>query len=262
MSTSRILVGTSGYVYRHWRGRFYPPDVPAKRWLEYYATVFDTLELNSTFYRLPDVATFRRWRDAVPAGFVFAVKASRFLTHVKRLRDPERPLALLLRRARYLGDHLGPVLFQLPATFHLDLDRLDAFLDALRRQRLVPGLRAALEVRHPSWLDATVFSRLRDAGVALCLADWDEVPVRDVVTANFVYVRRHGSSRRYGGRYPETALRRDAEAALASARAGRDVYEYFNNDAQAYAVANARRLRELVSSEAAGRRLAGRGYAA
>jgi uncharacterized protein YecE (DUF72 family) len=242
----RLLIGTSGYVYGDWRRRFYPARLPPSRWLPFYAERFPTVELNNPFYRLPQARTFREWRRAVPHGFVFAVKASRFLTHLKRLKDPAGPLRLLLTRARGLGDALGPVLFQLPGQFHVNVDRLDTFLAALARQRLVPDLRATLEVRHASWLVPDVMDRLRRANVALCFADWREVPVRDPVTADFVYVRRHGTTRPYGGSYTEAMLRADAADIRGWRRRGLDVYVYFNNDGRAAAVRNALRLRELT----------------
>ena len=191
--SSRVLIGTSGDVYRDWRGRFYPRTLPANRWLPFYAERFDTLELNTSFYRLPTAAAFRAWRASAPDRFVFAVKASRYLTHLKRLRDPADPLRLFLRGARELGAGLGPVLFQLPGQFHANVDRLDRFLIALERQRLVRPLRAVLEVRHPSWLEPVIVDRLREAGRALCLADWRDLPVREPLTADFVYVRRHAA---------------------------------------------------------------------
>jgi uncharacterized protein YecE (DUF72 family) len=243
--SGRLLVGTSGYVYGHWRRVFYPRDVPVRDWLPFYARHFATVELNRPFYRLPDARTFRRWAAQVPPGFVFAVKASRYLTHLKRLREPGPPLSRLLRRAVALGPALGPVLFQLPATFHADVGRLDAFLRALRRQRRAPGLRAVLEVRHPSWLAASVCERLREANVALCVADWRACPVRGPVTADFVYVRRHGAPRRGGG-YTDAMLRADARQIRRWLRQGRDVYVYFNNDAGGWAVRNARRLATLL----------------
>jgi uncharacterized protein YecE (DUF72 family) len=247
----RVLVGTSGYVYRDWRARFYPRRLGAAGWLRFYADHFPTVELNNPFYRLPRAQTFAAWRAQVDHGFVFAVKASRFLTHVKRLREPAAPLARLLRRARALGDTLGPVLVQLPERLHLDLERLDGFLAALARQRLVRGLRAVLEVRHPSWLDPEALRRLRAARVALCLADWRSLAVTGPLTADFVYVRRHGA-RGHGGAYDERALRADARAVRQWRRQGRDVYIYFNNDRHAFAVKNARRLAELIGG--AGRR--------
>jgi uncharacterized protein YecE (DUF72 family) len=234
-------------VYAHWRRRFYPRELPSREWLAYYAQYFATVELNAPFYRLPTAATFRRWREQAPSGFVFAVKASRYLTHLKQLKDPGAPLTLFLRRARHLGPALGPVLFQLPGRFHLNLERLEGLLAALGRQRLVHPLRAVVEVRHPSWLVPAVLERLRRAGVALCLSDWREAPVTDVLTADFVYVRRHGPSKRYGSRYTDAALESDAADIRCWLNGGRDVYIYFNNDARADAVANARTLLELVN---------------
>ena len=253
MRPGRVLIGTSGYVYRDWRGRFYPRTLAAREWLAFYAARFPTVELNSPFYRLPRAATFRAWAAAVPEDFVFAVKASRFLTHIKRLREPGPPLTLFMQRARGLGAARGPVLFQLPERFHLDVERLDAFLAALARRRI---RRAVLEVRHASWLIDSVFERLGRANVALCLHDWKEQPVTGPVTADFVYVRRHGTRRRYGGSYSDRLLRADARRVEGWAAEGRDVYVYFNNDGRAAAVRNALRLTELVQSPAAGRRAA------
>ena len=239
----RWFVGTSGYVYRDWRRRFYPGALGAREWLPYYAASFDTVELNSPFYRLPSAATFRAWAAAVPPHFVFAVKASRFLTHVKRLKAPGAPVTLFLRRARGLGEALGPVLIQLPSTYHLRLDRLDGLLRVLWRR---PQVRWVLEVRHDSWLVDEVFDRLARANVALCLHDWHEQPVTGPLTADFVYVRRHGTRRRYGGSYTEAMLAADAERVAGWTRGGRDAYVYFNNDGRAAAVRNARRLTELL----------------
>jgi uncharacterized protein YecE (DUF72 family) len=247
---ARWLVGTSGYVYADWRRRFYPASVAPRDWLPYYAARFPTCELNSPFYRLPTTATFRAWRQAVPGDFVFAVKASRFVTHVKRLREPRAPLARLLRRAQGLGPTLGPLLFQLPARFHLNLERLDDLLDALTRRR-VP--RAVFEVRHASWLVPEVFERLARANVALCLHDWKEQPVLGPLTADFVYVRRHGTRRRYGGSYTERMLEADAARIRGWIAGGRDVYVYFNNDGRAAAVRNAQSLTSRLGASAARR---------
>lgn len=253
MPPGRVLIGTSGYVYKDWRRRFYPRDVPAREWLPFYATTFSTVELNSPFYRLPRAATFRAWARAVPEDFVFAVKASRFLTHIKRLREPGPPLTLFLSRAKGLGNRRGPILFQLPERFHLSLERLDGFLAALARRKI---RRAVLEVRHASWLIDPVFERLTRANVALCLQDWKSQPVTGPITADFVYVRRHGTRRRYGGSYSERMLRQDAARIGAWAAAGKDVFVYFNNDGRAAAVRNARSLAELVQRPALGRQAA------
>ena len=246
----RLFVGTSGYVYPHWRGRFYPPGLPAREWLAFYARHFDTVELNNPFYRLPAKASFRTWRQSVPTQFVFSVKASRYLTHLKRLKAPRAPLDRLLRRVQPLGPTLGPVLFQLPPNFHADIPRLRAFLAALGRQPHVAGLRTALEVRHSSWLVADTFDLLHKAGVALCFHDARLHPVTAPVTAGFVYLRRHGTSGRYGGSYPEAGLRADARQIRRWLAHGLDVYAYFNNDRGGAAVRNARCLHGLLSREA------------
>jgi uncharacterized protein YecE (DUF72 family) len=218
-----------------------------RAWLGHYAGRLDTVELNSAFYRLPSVAAYQGWRAQVSSRFRFAVKASRFLTHMKKLREPRDPLRRMLTRARHLGPTLGPVLFQLPGFLRADLPRLDAFLLALDRQRYVPGLRAVLEVRHASWLEEPVIARLRSANVALCFHDWRELPVTGPVTASFVYVRRHGTSpKHYHGAYPEAMLRADARAIRAWRRAGLDVYVYFNNDFEGHAWNDALRLRRLA----------------
>lgn len=245
---AKLLIGTSGYVYPHWRGRFYPPDLAQDAWLPFYAVRFPTVELNNPFYRLPETATFARWRRAVPRGFVFSVKASRFITHVKRLRDPAGSVDLLFSRAKALGATLGPILFQLPPRWKAVPERLDELVEAIRRQKQVRRPRIVLEVRDPSWLDQAVTGRLMAGGVALCLADWPECPVEGPITAGFVYIRRHGTGVRYGGSYTEAMLREDAKRIRGWLEDGRDVYVYFNNDIEAHAVRNAQRLHELVES--------------
>jgi uncharacterized protein YecE (DUF72 family) len=244
--TGRLRIGTSGYVYPHWRRVFYPPGLPVRAWLPFYAGVFDTVELNNPFYRLPAKTAFRDWRAAVPAEFLFAVKASRYLTHLKRLRQPRAPLDRLLRRVRPLGSTLGPLLFQLPPQFHANQPRLATFLRGLGRQPHHRGLRAALEVRHASWLVPETFDLLRKAGVALCLHDARVQPVTGPITADFVYLRRHGTSARYHGAYPTRALRADARRIRGWLGDGLDVYVYFNNDGGGAAVRDALRLREML----------------
>lgn len=245
----RLFLGTSGYVYAHWRRVFYPPGLPARDWLGFYARHFATVELNNPFYRLPSKAAFRGWRAQVPEHFVFAVKGSRFLTHLKRLKAPSPPLDRLLRRVRPLGPTLGPLLFQLPPQFHANLPRLARFLHALDRQRQhLAGVRASLEVRHDSWLVPEVFDLLRKANVALCFHDARVQPVTGPVTADFVYVRRHGTAARYHGAYTEAMLRADARRIRGWLGDGLDVYVYFNNDGGGAAVRNARRLGELLQA--------------
>jgi uncharacterized protein YecE (DUF72 family) len=241
-------VGCSGWNYKDWRGRFYPNDLPVRGWLEYYAARFDTVEANSTFYRLPERATFAAWSARVPKSFVMAVKASRFLTHMKRLRDPEEPLARLLSRAEALGTHLGPVLYQLPPDFTLDLPRLDVFLRALPRSWSGKRLRHVLEFRHPSWYVRDLFELLDRRGIALCLHDKAGSSVAEPFVGPFVYVRFHGASGEYHGSYSSRHLDTWARRLAEQTRDGRAVFAYFNNDPQAVAVSNALALRAAMSN--------------
>jgi uncharacterized protein YecE (DUF72 family) len=241
-----VRVGCSGWNYKSWRGPFYPRDLPAVRWLEYYAARFDTVEVNNTFYRLPERSTFATWRARVPSTFLVAVKASRFLTHMKRLRDPDEPLARLFSRASALGRQLGPVLYQLPETFHIDLVRLDAFLGALPRSQSGKQTQHVMEFRHPSWYVADTFQVLHRRRVALCLHDKQGSAIEEPFVGPFVYVRYHGTSGRYHGSYSDRQLDRWARRLVEQAHDGRRVFAYFNNDPDATAVANALSLRAAV----------------
>lgn len=241
MARATIRIGCSGWQYRHWRGRFYPRDLPAERWLEHYGAEFDTVELNNSFYRLPEADTFASWGRRAPPGFVFAVKASRYLTHLKRLRDPGEPLDRLWSRAERLGDHLGPMLYQLPPRWHRDLDRLAGFVAALPARR-----RQAIEFRDASWYRTDVYRVLDGGDVALCLHDMRGSATRPEPIGPFVYVRFHGATGRYRGGYSGQALSAWASRLVGWADAGRPVYAYFNNDARAHAVRDATRLREMV----------------
>ncbi len=239
---SLVRVGTSGWDYRHWAGRFYPADAPHDRWLELYAREFDTVELNNSFYRLPEAGTFVEWARRVPVGFTFAVKASRYLTHVRRLREPEEALARLWTRARRLGDHLGPVLYQLPPRWLPNHERLVAFLDAVPREEP-----QAIEIRDRRWYGSWLAKALDDSGVALCLHDMPGSATRPEPVGPFVYVRFHGSGTKYGGRYTSQRLRAWADRIAAWAAAGSPVWAYFNNDIDGHAVRDADRLRALLA---------------
>ncbi|MEX2984138.1 DUF72 domain-containing protein [Streptomyces sp. C36] len=245
-----LLVGTSGWQYKDWRGVLYPADRPQRLWLEEYAGHFATVENNNAFYRLPTEDTFADWRERTPEGFVMAVKASRYLTHIKRLRDPEEPVGRLMRHAAGLGDRLGPVLLQLPPTLKADPGALDAALACFPA-----GTRVAVEPRHASWWTDGVREVLERRGAALCWADRDSRPVTPLWrTADWGYLRfHHGRARpwpRYGSRALSTWAGRLADAW--SDRA--PVYVYFNNDAGGAAVHDAagfaraaRRLGRTVS---------------
>ena len=254
---TRAWIGCSGWNYKSWRGPFYPATLPVRAWLPHYASTFDTVEVNNTFYRLPEAHTFSAWRAATPGGFLMAVKASRYLTHLKRLRDPEEPLARLFERAAALGSRLGPVLYQLPAAFVRDVERLSTFLAALPRQWPVTGTRGpvvrrlthVMEFRHPSWYVPEIYELLTSARVALCLHDREGSSISEPIVGPIVYVRFHGATGRYHGSYSRAVLARWAERLADQVREGRPVFAYFNNDPQAVAVSNALTLRQLLQRQ-------------
>jgi uncharacterized protein YecE (DUF72 family) len=247
-----LIVGTSGWQYRHWRDVLYPPGVPQRRWLEHYADHYATVENDGTFYRLPARETFADWRSKTPAGFVMAVKASRYLTHIKRLKDPAEPVARLLTAAAGLGDRLGPVLVQLPPNLAVEADRLDACLAAFEAAAEgLPGtgpVKVAVEPRHPSWWTDEIKQLLTAHGAALCLSDRRGRPVTPLWrTTGWSYLRLHEGEASPWPRYGPQALRRwighlttmwpDDEA---------PVYVYFNNDQHGAAIADSARFAALA----------------
>jgi uncharacterized protein YecE (DUF72 family) len=239
--TGIARVGCSGWQYKHWRGDFYPPDVPISRWFEHYADHFDTVEINNTFYRLPETETFVSWRERAPRRFLFSVKASRFLTHMKKLKEPEEPIERLFSRIRALGGHLGPVLYQLPPGWKLDRERLEHFLQALPK-----GVRHVLEFREPSWYADDVSAMLERYGVARCLHDMKGSSTGREQRGPFVYVRFHGPSGTYSGGYPTDRLKRWAGWLNEQRAAGCDVFVYFNNDVGGHAPRDAVTLRGFL----------------
>jgi uncharacterized protein YecE (DUF72 family) len=247
-----IRIGCSGWNYASWKGRFYPVGVRPSSWLEYYATQFDAVEVNNTFYRLPPAGTFADWRAATPKGFSMAVKASRYLTHLKRMRDPEEPVQRLFDHASALGPRLGPVLYQLPARFAIDLPRLEGLLRVLppsirvdgdRRRRRVPHV---FEFRDASWYVDDTFALLAEHGASLCLHDKAGSGISAPAVGPIVYVRFHGTSGHYHGSYGQAELDAWAARLVEYWRQGRDVHAYFNNDPEAIATVNARDLRARV----------------
>ena len=258
MRRARVHVGCSGWQYKHWRGDFYPAELPQSRWFAHYAISFDTVEINNSFYRLPEGTTFAKWREQAPRHFVYAVKASRFLTHMKKLKDPYDPLVRFFDNARELGPHLGPVLYQLPPNFPINLERLETFL------RTLPGgpegpplgeiveaglrtrLRHVIEFREPSWYDDRVYALLERHRVALCLHDMQGSATGKVAVGPFIYVRFHFGERKYGGAYDDERLDAWGSWLSAQAAAGRDVFAYFNNDTGGHAPKDAIRLRQRI----------------
>jgi uncharacterized protein YecE (DUF72 family) len=238
-----IRIGTSGWHYRHWKGPFYPEKFPAAKMLQFYRDRFMTVEINNSFYRLPTEAAIEEWKQAVPDDFVFAVKASRYITHMKRLKEPETSTEKFFAQVAHLGRKLGPILFQLPPRWNADPERLDAFLAALPRRR-----RYAFEMRDPSWFDDRVNKVLEKHHAAFCIYDFDRRQSPRTVTAGFVYVRLHGPDGKYAGTYSDEALADWARAFAAWDRAGKDVYCYFDNDQAGYAAKDALRLKQLTGA--------------
>ena len=227
-------VGCSGWVYRHWKGAFYPADLPQKRWFEHYSDAFDTVEINASFYRLPLPTTFTGWRDKAPPGFRYAVKVNRFITHLKKLLDCEEALDQFIALARPLGQALGPLLYQLPPSLHRDLPRLEAFL-----KRLPGDLEHVVEFRHASWYDEEVLAMLDEHGTGFVTHDLVGLVSPRWASGRTAYVRFHGTEGKYRGRYSDAQI--DSWAAwLADQRdCGRSCWAYFNNDVHGHAIADA-----------------------
>ncbi len=240
MGSASLLVGTSGWSYDHWVDPFYPPGLPSSKRLFHFSQHFRTVEINSSFYHLPSEKTLATWRDTVPKNFVFAAKASRFITHIKRLQDIQSA-ELFLDLIAILGDRLGPILFQLPPSLKKDLPRLLNFLDFLPANR-----RFAFEFRHDSWYSADVYDALHRKNAALCIHDLNQKLTPIEVTASFVYRRFHGTVGKYGGKYPRSLLAEWGKRIGGFLRRRLAVYAYFNNDAYGYAVENAKELHHFL----------------
>jgi len=236
-----VHIGTSGWTYDHWLGRFYPAEAKGESRLRQYARTFRSVEINASFYRLPTPRAMAAWLAETPPDFVFAAKCSRFITHMKRLRDPEVHIPIFFGRIAALGPKLGAVLVQLPPSFRADLPRLEAFCD-----RLPPG-RHAFELRHESWWTDATFAFLRARNLAFCLFHLAGRETPCVLTADFAYVRLHGPGAAYQGSYDDATLARWADRIGDWRDAGRDAFVYFDNDEKAYAAEDAGRLHERLA---------------
>ncbi|WP_447601963.1 DUF72 domain-containing protein [Nitrospira sp. Nam80] len=249
---AKLLIGTSGWTYASWKGPFYPKDMPSRKYLEFYAAEFPTTEVNYSFYHLPKISTYERWRVLVPDEFLFAVKASRFITHIKRLHEAQAAWQTFVQNASTLGTHLGPILFQFPPSFRADHARLGRFLETAQEPAAQTGpLRLVCEFRHDSWFTDETYRLLNQQGAALCIADGSKYARRDVITADFTYIRYHGRSRMFASDYSDAELAEEATRIRRYRREGLDVFVYFNNDAMGYAVKNARALRALLEDQVA-----------
>lgn len=246
MGAQHIHIGTSGWHYDHWSGPFYPQDLPKNQWLDFYAGRFSTIELNNPFYHLPAKKTFENWRKDTPDGFIFSVKASRYITHIKRLKDPQKSLGKFFDRAIGLKEKLGPVLFQLPPNFvagkEENRERLKDFLKALPQKH-----RYTIEFRDKSWFNEEIYRLLEEHNVAFCIFELDRLLTPKAVTADFVYIRLHGPGGKYQGKYPQQTLKEWADDFSRWRKGRKDVYCYFDNDDSGYAPQNARELQEMTA---------------
>jgi uncharacterized protein YecE (DUF72 family) len=239
---AKVRIGTSGFTYGHWRSVFYPPKLPYKNFLNFYAKTFDTVEINSSFYHLPKDKTMERWYAETPKNFLFALKASRFITHVKKLKSCKQPLKLFLSRARILDDKLGPVLFQFPPSWKMNISRLQDFSSWMPED-----IKTAFEFRHESWFTKKVYKFLESKNWALVFADTPNYPLVEKQTANFIYIRLHGHEKLYASCYTETQLKTWAKSIKKWEKQSQAIYVYFDNDAQGFAAQNAKRLKSLLA---------------
>ena len=240
-TVSNIHVGCSGWVYKHWRGLFYPEGLPQKRWFERYAEEFDTVEINASFYRVPLPTTFDGWREKAPSGFHYAVKLNRFISHMKKLIGCDEEIERFIGLARQLGPALGPILVQLPPSLHKDMDRLEAFLKVLPAD-----LEHVVEFRHKSWYDEEVLALLDRFGAGFVAHDMKGLKSPRWASGRTAYVRFHGAGGKYWGRYSDEALLEWTDWCLEQSRSGRSVWCYFNNDIHGHAIEDARTMKSMV----------------
>jgi len=236
-----IHIGTSGWNYGHWKGPFYPEDLPDQDLLSYYRKRFDTVEINNSFYNLPSESSLASWKDTVPGDFEFSVKASRYITHMKKLKDPQEPLENFMDRIETLGNRLGPILFQLPPKWNCNLDRLRSFLATLPSNH-----RCTMEFRDDSWWNEDVFDLLKKHNCSFCAYDLAGTQSPKELTADFAYVRLHGPADAYEGRYGKQALAAWAGTFSAWRSDLKDIYCYFDNDQNGYAALDAADLNDMM----------------
>jgi uncharacterized protein YecE (DUF72 family) len=244
----KIFIGTSGYIYPHWEGIFYPGGWPRSKKLEYYCQHFNTVELNNTFYRLPGEKAFEGWYKKTPKNFIFAVKVSRFITHVKKLVDCKEPWRIFLKRVLILKEKLGPLLFQLPPFLKADPEKLEEFGKMILKES-PKGLRFAFEFRTESWCNEKIYQILKKFNFAWVVVDSPSWPKVYQVTADFVYVRMHGSKILFGSKYTKKELDDLAQRITKWKKQNLDVYVYFNNDAEGFAIQNAKELIKICQSQ-------------
>ncbi len=249
-----IFIGTSGYSYMHWMDkdpplketgefRFYPKNIPQREWLEYYAQYFNSVELNVTFYRLPKESVFDGWHKRAPDNFRFVIKGSRFITHIKRLKDAEEPLERFMKRAVRLKDKLKCVLWQMPPNLSYNPKRIKNFISLLKNQ---PQCLHSFEFRNESWFNEELYGILKENNINLCIADSPSYPYKEVFTSDFLYLRFHGGRRLYGSKYSPEELKQWVDKASVWMKDKNIMFAFFNNDAHGFAVENALYFQKLV----------------
>jgi len=236
-----IRIGTSGWYYNHWTELFYPAELPKSKWFEYYAGYFDTVEINNTFYHQPKQESIKRWQRLAPEHFIYSVKANRYITHIKRLKDSAEPLDRFFEGVGLLKRKLGPILYQLPPSMHKDLDVLETFIKLLPKKRL-----AVFEFRHKSWFSEDTYKLLDKLGIGFCVHDMPGIVSPRIVTGDIIYIRFHGSTGRYEGNYSKSALQNWAKWLKENTKQVQSIFAYFNNDIHANAISNAKTLKELL----------------
>lgn len=237
----KIHIGTSGWYYDYWKGLYYDEQTPSKEFLTQYSLDFETVEINNTFYRLPSIDAIRHWKKSVPKRFIFSLKASRYITHIKRLNEPKKSLKTFFQQIRPLKSQIGVILFLIPDYVPINCERFGNFL-----QMLPKGYRYAFEFRNPSWFDESIYELLRNHKAAFCIYDLNGKTSPKILTADFVYVRLHGPKRAYRGSYSQKALRLWAKDFEHWAKSGKEIFCYFNNDESAYAPLNALAMKKFI----------------
>lgn len=242
--SQKIHIGTSGWYYKHWDDVFYPKEVKSTDRLHFYAAQFCTVEVNTTFYHLPSLETVKNWNDLVPKNFIFSIKASRYITHIKRLVDYEKSLPKFFESLKSIQSKLGPILFQLPPSFEKNAERLEAFLKHLKKDH-----NYTFEFRHPSWFDDEIYSLLKHYQAALCITDLGGSLSPEEITAKFIYIRLHGPKSAYQGYYGTKKLTIWKDKLLKWAHEGLSIYCYFDNDEKGYAIQDASELKKMIENE-------------
>jgi uncharacterized protein YecE (DUF72 family) len=243
MKKSKIYIGTSGWNYNHWVNEFYPGDLPKKNWLQFYIEKgFKTVELNNSFYHLPSSSTFDKWRKSVPKDFIFAVKASRYITHMKKLKDPDKPVKRFLESSRDLKKKLGPVLFQFPPAWKFNSERFKKFI-----KKLPSKYKYTFEFRNDTWWNDEVLNLLKKYNSAFCIYELNGTITPKEITADFIYIRLHGPHGKYQGNYSEKVLSNWADFINRWNKKGKEIYCYFDNDQKGYAAKNALELKKIIN---------------